>query len=248
MSVKPASKRCFVIGPIGAEDSEARIHADWLFSAIIQPVFAEHFADFVVERADRLANLGMVTSRIINRLYDSELVIADMSFHNANVFYEMAVRHNVGKPIIHMIRKADQIPFDVIPQRAISFSIQRAGDVETAKKVLRPAVREALEPSFRIDNPVIHARGQLKLQEEASPAMQVISDEMAALRSQIAILQQQLAMPRLQIEPTLDMSKLPAADLESLANTLDPNRRLPNGFVDGWGGNAVTGDVDDRET
>jgi hypothetical protein len=67
MSDSP-KKRCFVIGPIGAEDSENRIHADWLYSGIIEPVFAEHLTDFIVERADKIPTPGMVSSQIINRL------------------------------------------------------------------------------------------------------------------------------------------------------------------------------------
>jgi hypothetical protein len=48
----------------------------------------------------------MVSSQIINRLHDAELVIADLSFHNANAFYEMAIRHKAGKAIIHIFARA----------------------------------------------------------------------------------------------------------------------------------------------
>jgi hypothetical protein len=115
---KAAKPLCFVIGPIGDEDSQERIHADWLLAGIIVPVFEKNFPDWVVERADRIPTPGMVSSQIINRLHDVELVIADLSFHNANAFYEMSIRHKVGKPIIHVIRKGEKIPFDVIPHRS----------------------------------------------------------------------------------------------------------------------------------
>ena len=91
---------CFVIGPIGDEDSPQRLHADWRFQEVIIRVFENDFSDWAVERADQIPTSGMVTSQIINRLHVAELVIADLSFHNANAFYEMSIRHNVGKPIV----------------------------------------------------------------------------------------------------------------------------------------------------
>jgi hypothetical protein len=190
MTVEAISKRCFVIGPIGGEDSEHRIHADWLFTGIIKPIFDNHFPEFRVERADKIPTPGMVSGQIINRLYEVELVIADLSFHNANAFYEMAIRHNVGKPIIHMIRKAEPIPFDVIPHRAIPFSVVRASDLEDAKTLLLPAIAEAIAPGFEPDNPIMHARGQLRLRENASPEIKVLSDEIETVKSQLATLLQ----------------------------------------------------------
>jgi len=108
-------KQCFVIGPIGDEGTPERIHADWLYQGIILPVFQKDLPDWTVERADKIATPGMITSQIINRLHDVALVIADLSFHNANAFYELSVRHKVGKPIIHMIRKGEKISVRCCP-------------------------------------------------------------------------------------------------------------------------------------
>jgi hypothetical protein len=114
ISVEP-EKLCFVIGPIGDEGTETRLHADWVLKAIIQPVFNEYFRQFRVERADQIVAPGSINSQVINRLLDAPLVIADMSLHNANAFYELAIRHMKQLPTIHMIRAGDKIPFDVAP-------------------------------------------------------------------------------------------------------------------------------------
>src|SRR4029077_4166673 len=86
-------KTCFVVGPIGDAGSPTRGHADWLLDEIIQPVFAEHFKDFEVIRSDKIAQPGMIDSEVINHLLDADLVIADLTFQNPNVFYEMGIRH-----------------------------------------------------------------------------------------------------------------------------------------------------------
>src|ERR1700687_4206370 len=109
MATEP-KKLCFVIGPIGDARTEIRTHADWLLEGIIRPVFKEHFADFRVLRADGIKATGDINSQIINRLMDADLVIADMSLHNANAFYELAVRHMVRLPTIHVIHSDWKIP------------------------------------------------------------------------------------------------------------------------------------------
>jgi hypothetical protein len=184
-----AGKSCFVIGPIGSDDSEFRVHADWLYHGIILPVFAEHFSDILVERADKIPTPGMVSSQIINRLHDAELVIADLSFHNANAFYEMSIRHKVGKPIIHMIRKGELIPFDVIPHRAIQFSNATPDEHAKAKALLIPAITASLAPDFTPDNPITHARGRLELEKNATPAEQVLMARLESTESRLAALE-----------------------------------------------------------
>ena len=74
-----SKKLCFVIGPIGEPGSPIRIHANWLLKEIIQPVFAENFPEFRVERADEITAPGSINSQVITRLFDAPLVIADMS-------------------------------------------------------------------------------------------------------------------------------------------------------------------------
>jgi hypothetical protein len=88
----PGDKLCFVVGPIGDEGSEIRNHADWLLNGIIQPVLAG-FPEFRVKRADQDARPGLIDVHMINDILDAELVIADLSFLNPNVFYEISIRH-----------------------------------------------------------------------------------------------------------------------------------------------------------
>jgi hypothetical protein len=64
---------------------------------------------------------------------EAPLVIADMSFHNANAFYELAVRHMKVLPTIHVIRDDWKIPFDVAPYRAITFGYANYSDLEKAR-------------------------------------------------------------------------------------------------------------------
>ena len=87
------TKLCFVVGPIGADGSPERIHADWLLDGIIQPVMAE-YREFKIERADQMTQPGMIDAQVINALLNADLVIADLSTLNPNAFYEIGIRHH----------------------------------------------------------------------------------------------------------------------------------------------------------
>jgi hypothetical protein len=178
-------KTCFVVGPIGDAGTPIRGHADWLLDQIIAPVFAEHFKEFEVIRSDKIALPGMIDSQVINHLLDADLVIADLTFQNPNVFYEMGIRHMAVKPIIHMFRAGEVIPFDVKLYRAIQFSLEHPKHLSEAREQLKQAV-DAVLASGQVVNPVTHARGYAAaLSQQATPGMDVILMEIESLKTRV---------------------------------------------------------------
>ncbi|OWV73907.1 hypothetical protein ATY76_28455 [Rhizobium sp. R339] len=179
-------KTCFVVGPIGAAGSVSRNHADWLLKGVILPTFKEHFPDFDVVRSDRINEPGMIDAQMIGYLLDAELVVADMSEHNANAFYEMGIRHMAALPIIHMFKKGTVIPFDVKPYRSIEFDYADPDDLVAAKTELKAFVEQTQKPDFKVDNPITRARGVMRISENATPEMQLVWQELNDLKRQIA--------------------------------------------------------------
>jgi hypothetical protein len=175
---------CFVIGPIGPDDSPARIHADWLLEGIIEPVMAE-FPQFRVKRADQDARPGLIDVQMIDDLLNADLVIADLSLLNPNAFYEIGIRHMAQRPIIHMQLAGEEIPFDVSLYRAIRFSRTRYSELEKARADLKRAVEAVLAEDYRVDNPVVNARGRIKLEEHATSEQQVLIDQMQAMQDRM---------------------------------------------------------------
>jgi hypothetical protein len=184
-------KLCFVVGPIGAEDTDTRIHADWLLEEIIQPVMAE-FTDFEVKRADQDHRPGLIDAQLINDLLTAELVIADLSGLNPNAFYEIGIRHMAQKPVIHMQLAAESIPFDVSLYRAIKFSRARPRDLRTAKEVLKAQVQAVLADGYQIENPVTNARGRIKLDEHATSGQKLIMDDLEALAERVEMVEDEI--------------------------------------------------------
>lgn len=114
-------KTCFVISPIGSADSVERKHANLMLSALIEPALAE--LDLEVIRADGISKPGLITGQVIDHIAKSALVIADLSFANPNVYYELALRHAVRKPVVQIIRTGDKLPFDVGQYRTVEIDM-----------------------------------------------------------------------------------------------------------------------------
>jgi hypothetical protein len=111
-----------------------------------------------VVRADAIGQPGIITRQILEYILRSKLVIADLSFHNPNVFYELALRHMVRLPIAQIIRKADHIPFDINQMRTIviddSDIYTFVPNIEVYRSEVAAQARRALEPEYEIDTPI----------------------------------------------------------------------------------------------
>ncbi len=185
----PMKKTCFVVGPIGQDGSEVRVHSDWLYEGIIKPAF-DGFAEFEKPiRADKIAQPGMITTQVIEHLLEDDLVIADLSLENPNAFYEIGIRHMAQKPIVHMQLKGEKEPFDTSGFRAIKFARRHPNDLVDARRDLASAIKAAMTPNHRVENPVTHARGSIKLEETGTPGQKLILDELRFLRERIGALE-----------------------------------------------------------
>jgi hypothetical protein len=135
-------KICFVICPIGGPGTEIRERSDAILNYIISPV-VQGFG-YEALRADKISETGMITNQVIEHLLEDPLVVADLTDHNANVYYELAIRHVVKKPVVHIIEHSQTPPFDTKDIRAIPVASQNLKIAEEAKKQISEHI-EALE-------------------------------------------------------------------------------------------------------
>ncbi|WP_020554879.1 hypothetical protein [Embleya scabrispora] len=142
---------CFVIAPIGNEhapDGSPELLAFEenleIYEKVILPACAKH--GIVPVRADGIADSGEITEQICRHVLQDDIVIADLTGGNANVTYEIGIRHLTGKPIIH-IGENGQLPFDLSLIRTIMFKRSRSGLVK-ARRDLVSALEGALHNGF----------------------------------------------------------------------------------------------------
>lgn len=141
---------CFVIAPLGEQDSTHRRNIDGLLEIVIRPALAGLF-DRVLA-AHEIPSPGNITAQVISHLLNDEMVIADLSELNPNVMYELGVRHAGGKPAVIIADDSTRLPFDVAPERTLLFRRDLKG-AEDLKPRLTSSVREALLETIH-DNPV----------------------------------------------------------------------------------------------
>jgi hypothetical protein len=72
-----------------------------------------------VVQADPMGKAGMIGKQVIERILKARLVIADLSFHDPNVFYELCPRHTIRLPAVQLKRTIDPIPFGLDQYRTI---------------------------------------------------------------------------------------------------------------------------------
>ncbi len=106
-SIEPSTKPkpfVFVVMPFSKE-------FDDVYQLGIKPACTE--AGAYCERLDEQVFDDGMLDRIYNQIAKADIIVADMSCQNPNVFYEVGYAHALGKRVILMTREASDIPFDL---------------------------------------------------------------------------------------------------------------------------------------
>jgi hypothetical protein len=119
-SREPA-KTCFVVAEFGLE-APAKKRSEQTLRHLIRKVLGPR--GYEVVRADEIRAPGLITHQIIELLFDADLVVADLTGNNPNVFYEMAVRHAAARPIVHILTDGEAIPFDLKDVRTVYYALE----------------------------------------------------------------------------------------------------------------------------
>jgi hypothetical protein len=126
--------KCFVISPIGQPGTPARNHADDVFECIIEPALKA--ATVEGHRADHIKDVGRITHQMYDDILSADFCIAVLHGFNPNVFYELAVAHSAGIPVILLTEAGIDPPFDLKDERALPYdlsprSIYRGDNVQS---------------------------------------------------------------------------------------------------------------------
>lgn len=70
-------------------------------------------AGMICERADEILHAGGVIERIEGQIHRADVIVADMTDLNPNVFYEVGIAHTLGKLVALVVQDVNQIPFDL---------------------------------------------------------------------------------------------------------------------------------------
>lgn len=123
---------CFVVTPIGGDESAIRRHIDGIIDQSICPAIGDKFN---IKVAHREYETGSINDRVIRSVYESDLVIANLTGLNPNVMFELALRYSFGKPVIVIAEKGTILPFDIIEQNTIFYINDPSGACELKNNI-----------------------------------------------------------------------------------------------------------------
>jgi len=170
----PKHKQCFVIAPIGEEGSDTRKRSDQILEHIILPPLQQY--GYEATRADQIDKPGMITSQVINRIIEDPLVIADLTDHNPNVFYELAIRHAAKLPVIQIIKKGQSLPFDISDSRTIFIDHHCLDSARDGRESLAAQIRAIEEDPEDIESPITTSIDLQRLRQSDNPEERTLAD------------------------------------------------------------------------
>ncbi len=136
--------KIFVIMPF---DDELKEVYEQLIKA---PLIA---AGHKVSRADDVNTHDYIPRRIIENIRDYDVIIADLTGQNANVYYELGIAHTLDRPTIHIVQDYEELAFDIKPYNAIKYSTLFHEAPKLTKGILE-IISRADRGEFSFSNPV----------------------------------------------------------------------------------------------
>jgi Domain of unknown function (DUF4062) len=160
-------RTCFVIMPFGKKRLTAgnmvfkMIDFDRIYYKIFKPAIEKvnvpgvKDLTLIARRIDEDSQpIGDIFSNINSYLEYSRLVIADITGLNANVLYELGVRHRARTSGTIIFRQANSmIPFDISHIKAFPYSFRTPKQAKESRELIRRVVEETLARDYR-DSPV----------------------------------------------------------------------------------------------
>ncbi|GJL55700.1 MAG: hypothetical protein NPIRA02_28320 [Nitrospirales bacterium] len=146
----------FIVRPFGTKNG---IHFDRVDRELIRPALDK--AGFSGGTTGEIIAQGNIRADMFEQLLIADFVIADISIHNANAFYELGIRHAFRDKRTFLIRaeryeahEVDEVPFDLKTDRYMSY--------------------DALNPAAHIPELVQRIQTTWDLQKPDSPVFQLL--------------------------------------------------------------------------
>lgn len=160
---------CFVISPIGRDGSLLYSEFEDVFNDMIEPSIIRTGYGFEIKRSDKILRSGSVLQDIWEHVIRARIVIADLTYQNPNVLYELAVRHAISRRaiLIANVKSENDLPFDLKDCRTIFYKTSEIKDYHKFSQRIKDFIEDIIKESRRPDNPILdkiitEAKDQIK--------------------------------------------------------------------------------------
>lgn len=134
------------ICPLGSEGSETRSRSDDIQENVIQEIAQE--LGYTVQRADQMSG-SIIMSDIIEIVKNSDILIADLTDNNPNVFYELGLRQAIKGKCINIVsddwlkrleNEKRGLPFDISHFRAYRYKYTSYKDQKSFREYIKAQI------------------------------------------------------------------------------------------------------------
>lgn len=216
-------RRCFMITPIGVAGSTTLKHADWVFR------FLKAECDdrsITLERADKMSGSPMITSRIFEALSTAEFCVADLTGLNANVFYELGVRHSFRLPVIHIAHVGTELPFDNAQHDTAFFDLSDCLSMEELSSTVGRQLDIKVDSDHPVSNPLTQALGSIEVSKSGDSSDQVIGQLLERVASLERTQRSQVTSDKIDALKRRTQKQFEALDYRWLALSDDDLKRI----------------------
>ncbi len=172
---KKPGKTCFVMMPFKSP-------FDVYYTSIYKPAIKD--SKLVPVRADDLFRPSAIVSDLWQMIQDAEVILAELTTKNANVFYELGLSHAVGKPVILVSETMDDVPFDLQQLRVLLYDKDDPNWGDKLKADITSSINETLVSPVEAVPSIFRKKlkSQAPEQEATIARIQDLEDQMRSLR------------------------------------------------------------------
>lgn len=139
-----AKKKVFVLMPFDEELA-------WVYTELIKPAFEGTGCE--VARADDFEHQQNILTDIVGSILDADIIVADLTLSNPNVYYELGLAHARGKGVVLMTQDVDGVPFDLKSYRVFQYD-DSASRLRAKAEELKSLAQAIFRGDIVFGNPV----------------------------------------------------------------------------------------------
>ena len=131
--------RAFIIRPFGTkQDSSGKeVSFERVHRELIKPALEAN--DLAGDTTGEIVEAGNIREDIFQLILEADLVVCDITVHNANVFYELGLAHALSKDVILITQSMNFVPFDLKTIRCIVYDFTPRG-IEKFERALTETI------------------------------------------------------------------------------------------------------------
>lgn len=94
-------------------------------------------AGYSIKRDKEIPGSSKIFEDILHNIRTAEIIIADLTGHNVNVFYELGIADEKKRYVIQIAQKGEELPFDLSQRRTIFYDIDERGLKNLSQEILK---------------------------------------------------------------------------------------------------------------